>query len=51
MEIKDGKIKYILLKAVNQQDEATFFRILKFGAPRILHTDRRRSFEGTKLAH
>ena len=56
LAIIDSKTKYIRLKAVNQQDEATFVKtlkedwILKYGAPRILHTDRGRTFEGRKLA-
>ena len=53
--IIDSKTKYILLKAVNYQDEMTVVSIirddwiLKFGVPRVLHTDRGRSFEGKKL--
>jgi len=53
--IIDATSKYIVLKAVNNQDVATLIKILRdewilrFGAPKILHTDRGKSFEGRAL--
>ena len=55
LAIIDSKTKYIVLKAVNHQDEVTTVNvlkydwILKFGAPKVLHTDKGRSFEGKAM--
>ena len=56
MAIVDSSSKFVVLKAVNQQDEKTTVNILKnewilkYGAPRIIHTDRGRTFEGAMIA-
>ena len=55
LAVIDSKSKYILLKAVNTQDELTLVNvllydwILKFGAPKILHSDCGKSFVGKEI--